>query len=149
MFYTYKIFEKVNGYYYYFISHIDYLDLNFNTCESYADAMPDVPINQYFNIITGWSEDADIEKCDNISPIQVINKQFPTNDSKNMNISDEYKKILSDEFETLQQKKSRSKKTKDPKDPNDAKPKAKAAKPKVKQESTKVNIESGQVLNFN
>ena len=147
-FYTFKLFEKVNGYYFYFISHIDHTDLNFNICESYADAFPDVPINQYFNIITDWSEDADIEKCDNISPIQVINKQFPTNDPKNMNMSDEYKKILAEELEKLQQKKSRSKKNKDQKDPNEPKPKPKP-KPKGKKESTKVNIESGQVLNFN
>ena len=105
-FYSYKIFEKVNGYYFYFISHIDHTDLNFNICESYADAFPDVPINQYFNIITDWSEDADIEKCDNISPIQVINKQFPTNDVKNMNVSNDFEKVLNEALEALKIKRN-------------------------------------------
>ena len=140
---TYKLLEKINGYYYYFISHIDHLDLNFNIAESYADAMPDEPINQYFNIITGWSEDVDIEKCDNISPMQVLNKSFPTHHTKNMNISDEYKKLTEQAIEQLKQKKSRTKK---PKDPNEEKPAKKTAKPRAKKsiDTNKVIIDTNK-----
>ena len=123
---VYKIIEKINGYYYYFISHIDHLDLNFNVAESWADAMPDIPINNYFNTVMGWSDDVDIEKCDDISPIQVINKQFPTNDVKNMNISNDFEKILNEALEALKNKKKRTAKPKA--DKPEPKPKGKAGK---------------------
>ena len=55
------------------VLNLDYKDIKL---------MPDESINQYFNIITGWYEDVDIEKCDNVSPIQVLNKSFPTHDIK-------------------------------------------------------------------
>ena len=123
---VYKIIEKINGYYYYFISHIDHLDLNFNVAESWADAMPDIPINNYFNTVMGWSDDVDIEKCDDISPIQVINKQFPTNDVKNMNISNDFEKVLNEALEALKNKKKRTAKPKA--DKPEPKPKGKAGK---------------------
>ena len=123
---VYKIFEKIIGYHYYFISHIDPLDLNFNVAESWADAMPDIPINNYFNTVLGWSDDVDIEKCDNISPIQVINKQFPTNDVKNMNISNDFEKVPNEALEVLKNKKKRTAKPKA--DKPEPKPKGKASK---------------------
>ena len=51
-----------------------------------------------------WSDDVDIEKCDNISPIQVINKQFPTNDVKNMNVRNDFEKVLNEALEALKNK---------------------------------------------
>ena len=131
---VYKIIEKINGYYYYFISHIDHLDLNFNVAESWADAMPDVPINNYFNTVMGWSDDVDIEKCDDISPIQVINKQFPTNDVKNMNISNDFEKVLNEALEALKNKKKRT-----------AKPKADKPEPKPKEKAGKKQASKNNV----
>ena len=137
IFNVYKIIESVNNFYYYFISHIEDLDLNLDIAESYADAFPDIPINTYFNVVTGW-DCADIKKCDDISPIQVLNRSFP-HDPKNMNVSEEYKKFTEQALEQLSQKKGRGKKKE--KDPNEApKPAKKPAKPRGKSSGT-VKIE--------
>ena len=147
-FYTFKITDQKNGYHYYVVSHINDLDLNLDIAESYASAFSDEPINSYFNMCVGW-DDVDVTKCDDISPIQVINKSFAISDPKNMNISDEYKKILGETIELLKNKKPRSKKVaKDEVKETKVKkePKARA----TKQAATKVQIDvPKEAVNFN
>ena len=138
-FYTFKINDQKNGYHYYIISHINDLDLNLDIAESYASAFSELPINSYFNICVGW-DDVDVEKCDNISPIQVINKALPA-DAKNMNISDEYKKVLGEAIEQLKNnKKPRAKKVKDPNEIKEPKAKKEPKARGKKAVNTKVNI---------
>ena len=53
-FQTYKIFEIVNGFFYYVVSHIDDLDLNLTIAENWGATDELNPINQYYNFVPGW-----------------------------------------------------------------------------------------------
>ena len=57
------------------------------------------------NLVVGWNN-VTLEKVDNISSIDVINKTYPS-DNKNMSISDDYKKLVD---EVIVQIKSKPKK---------------------------------------
>lgn len=137
-FQVFKIFEKVNNYYYYIISHIANEDLNLDIAESWASEEQENPINTYLSVI-GF-DNVDIQKCSDISPIQVINRSFPS-DTKNMNVSDEFKTVLQEALKKLQEaKKPRAKKAKDP---NEAPKPKKEPKPRAKKSTTtgKVQID--------
>lgn len=66
--------------------------------------------------------------------MQVINKRFPS-DPKNMNISDDFKRILDEAIAKLKEKKPRAKKVNDPNEPPKAK---KEAKPRAKKEQIRL-----------
>ena len=55
-FQTFKIFETVNGYYYYTISPINDLELNLSISENWGAVDQDNTINQYFTMCVGWDE---------------------------------------------------------------------------------------------
>ena len=57
------------------------------------------------NLVVGWNN-VKLEKVDNITPTDVINKTY-SSDSKNMSVSDDYKKLVA---EVIQQIKSKPKK---------------------------------------
>lgn len=114
-FYVFKISENINNFYYYYISHIEDIEFNIQVVESYAADFSDIPINQYMNLVVGWNN-VKLEKVDNIMPIDVINKTY-SSDSKNMSVSDDYKKLVD---EVIEQIKSKPKKV--------AKPRAKKIK---------------------
>ena len=123
-FYVFKISENINNFYYYYISHIEDIEFNIQVVESYAADFSDIPINQYMNLVVGWNN-VKLEKVDtrgtsaasdNITPIDVINKTY-SSDSKNMSVSDDYKKLVE---EVIEQIKSKPKKV--------AKPRAKKVK---------------------
>ena len=57
------------------------------------------------NLVVGWNN-VKLEKVDSITPIDVINKTY-SSDSKNMSVSDDYKKLVD---EVIEQIKSKSKK---------------------------------------
>ena len=108
---VFKISESIHGYYYYVISHIDDEELNLSIAENWAATAPGVPINHYISVCGGW-DNVSIDKT-TISPIDAINKTFPADDlgshlkgdTKNMLISDEYKKLHEEELQKLSQKK--------------------------------------------
>ena len=112
---VFKISEILNNFYYYYISHIDDIEFNIQVVESYAADFSDIPINQYMNLVVGWNN-VKLEKVDSITPIDVINKTY-SSDSKNMSVSDDYKKLIA---EVIEQIKSKPKKV--------AKPRAKKVK---------------------
>ena len=114
-FYVFKISENINNFYYYCISHIEDIEFNIQVVESYAADFSDIPIIQYMNLVIAWNN-VKLEKVDNITPIDVINKTYPS-DSKNMSVSDDYKKLVD---EVIEQIKSKPKKV--------AKPRAKKVK---------------------
>jgi len=88
---VYKISENVNGYYYYVISHIDNIDLNFSIAENFAATSPENPINQYLSLVAGW-DNIDVETT-TISPLDALSNTFPA-DPKNMLVSNDYKNWL-------------------------------------------------------
>ena len=100
-FYVFKVSENINNYYYYYITHIEDVEFNVQVIESYAADFSDIPINQYMNLVVGW-DNVKIVK-DNISINDVINKNF-TSDVKNMNISDDYKKLVTEAIEKIKAK---------------------------------------------
>ena len=103
-FYVFKVSENINNYYYYYyITHIEDVEFNVQVIESYAADFSDIPINQYMNLVVGW-DSVKIEK-DSISINDVINKNF-TSDVKNMNISDDYKKLVTEAIEKNKAKKA-------------------------------------------
>lgn len=106
---SYKVFDKVSGYYFYTVSHIDDPEFIIDIVESYADANPQDPINEYFSLVSGWNN-VDAEKA-TITPNDVINKQFQP-DPKNMAISEDYKKLTAKAIEALNNKKARGGKKK-------------------------------------
>ena len=108
-FYVFKISENINNFYYYYISHIEDIEFNIQVVESYAADFSHIPVNQYMNLIVGWNN-VKLEKVDNITPIDVINKTYPS-DSKNMSVSDDYKKMVE---EVIEQIKSKPKKVSKP-----------------------------------
>jgi len=69
--------------------------------ESYAADFSDKTINQYMNLVVGWNN-VNLEKVD-ISPIDVINKTY-SSDSKNMSVSDDYKKLVDEAIEQIKAK---------------------------------------------
>ena len=87
-FQTYKIFETVNGYYYYTISNIDDIELVRDIAEKWGAIDPGNAINQYLTIVVGW-DNIDCEKA-TISPIDGINKNFNSTDNKNMVSCDDF-----------------------------------------------------------
>ena len=54
------------------------------------------------NLVVGWSN-AKLEKVDNITPIDVINKTY-SSDSKNMSVLDDYKKLVDEAIESIKSK---------------------------------------------
>ena len=101
-FYMFKISENLNNFYYYYISHIEDIEFNIQVVESYAADFSDIPINQYMNLVVGWNN-VKLEKVDNITPIDVINKTY-SSDSKNMSVSDDYKKLVDEAIESIKSK---------------------------------------------
>ena len=73
-FHSYTIFDKVSGFYFYTISHIDDPEFILDVIESYADANPQDPINEYFTLVSGW-DNVNAEKA-TITPTDIINKYF-------------------------------------------------------------------------
>ena len=142
---TFKIQDTVNNYYYYTISDIDDPEFVLDIRDSYAEDQPDLPINTYFNIM-GF-DNATCTKAPEISPIQVINKSYPS-DPKNMLTSDEYKKVIEEVLaeQKLKEEKKAARKNKkaEPKAAAEAKPKA---KPRAKK-TANVKIEPNGVVNF-
>ena len=51
------------------------------------------------NLVVGWNN-VKLEKVDNITPIDVINKTY-SSDSKNMSISDDHKKLVDQVIEII------------------------------------------------
>ena len=88
--YVYKIFETVNNFYYYVISHIDDTDIVLEHKEHYCALRPEVLINKYLNFI-GWDA-VDCEKSD-IRPIDLINNNIPQ-DEKCMNNSQKFSEFI-------------------------------------------------------
>ena len=123
---VYRLAENDHGYYFYFLSSFSEsnMDCVAESIEHYI-SNESSPMNQYLNIID--FDAVKIEKV-NISPIDVINKNFPADD-KNMLISDSWKSLIPP--------------PKEPKKKREAKPKpekeAKQAKPRAKK-SNQVNI---------
>ena len=105
----------MDNFYYYYISHIEYTEFNIQVVEYYAADFSDVPVNLCINPVVGCNN-VKLEKVDNIPPIDVINKTY-SSDSKNMSISDDYKKLVD---EVIEQIKAKPKKV--------AKPRAKKVK---------------------
>ena len=101
-FYVFKISENINNFYYYYISHIEDIEFNIQVVESYAADFSDIPINQYMNLVVGWNN-VKLEKVDSITPIDVINKTY-SSDSKNMSVSDDYKKLVDEVIEQIKSK---------------------------------------------
>ena len=62
-FQTYKIFEIVNGFYYFIVSHINDLDLNLTIAENWGATDESNPINQFISLTCGW-DPLHIEKSD-------------------------------------------------------------------------------------
>jgi len=148
-YHVYKIFENVNGYYYYVISHINDIDLNLSIAENFAVTDEEHPINKYLTNVAGW-DNIDIETS-TISPVDALANKFPV-DPKNMLISDDYKGALEDELQKIVTKKTRGKKVVEKKE-DDGEPKAKKAppKPRGKKATGKVSIETpaSEKLTFN
>ena len=140
-FQTYKIFEIVNGFYYYMVSHIDDLDLNLTIAENWGATDELNPINQYINVVPGWDA-VQIEKS-SITPIDVISKNIPQ-DIKCMNISDEYVKLTQEAMQKLvkpkKEKVIKEKVVKDPKPKKEPKPKAKKSDIKIDLKETTLNM---------
>ena len=135
--YVYKIQENVNGFYSYFVSHTPNVDLASEYIEHTSAYEPDDILN-YFNAI-GWDNIA-ISKENNIKAVDVLNKAFQ-NDSKNMLISEEYKKFTPQPKE----KKKREVKPKEPKEPKPKRqPKQKAGKTAVK-----IEINNDEIIDIN
>ena len=82
-FYVFNISENINNFYYY-LRHIEDIEFNIQVVESYAADFSDIPINQYMNLVVGWNN-VKLEKVDNITPIDVINKTY-SSDSKNRSV---------------------------------------------------------------
>ena len=88
---VYKIFETVNNFYYYVVSHIDDADIVLEHTEHYSAHHPEKPMNTYLNSI-GWDV-IDCEKVDSIKPIDVINNTIPP-DEKCMNNSQKFQEFI-------------------------------------------------------
>ena len=58
------------------------------------------------NLVVGWNN-VTLEKVDNVSSIDVINKTYPSN-NKNMSISDDYKKLVDEVIEQIKSKPKKS-----------------------------------------
>ena len=128
---TFKIQDKVNGFYFYIVSHIDDPEFNLDVCESYASEDPQNPINQYLTLCVGW-DSIESTKSD-VQPITVLNKSYPQ-DPKNMAVSEEYKKFTEEALQQLSMKKPRGgkkKQTEEGASPANI-PEKKPAKPKGK-----------------
>ena len=120
-YHVYKIFENVNGYHYYIISHINDIKLNLSIAENFAATDEENPVNKYLSTVSGW-DNIDIE-ISTISPVDALANKFPV-DPKNMLISDDYKGVLEDELQKIVTKKTRGKKVVEKKE-DDGEPKAK------------------------
>ena len=143
-FHVFKIFETINNYFYYIISHIDNEDLNLDIAESWAAEDVTNNINMYLTMI-GFNN-VSIEKS-SISPLIILQKSFQ-HDIKNMNISDDYKKILEEGLSKIKEKKTKVKKVKEVTELKPKKePKIKAKKSNL---SNKVIIEQSpkEAVNF-
>ena len=134
-FQTYKIFEIVNGFYYFIVSHIDDLDLNLTIAENWGATQDTHPINQFISSTCGWDQ-LQIQKVD-IPCVDVITKNIP-HDIKCMNISDEYKKLTEEALLNMKPKKQKT--VKEPKQKKEPKPKAKKSNVKIDLEKTTLNI---------
>ena len=117
---VYRLTENDHGYYFYFLSSFSdsNMDCVAESIEHYI-SNESSPMNQYLNIID--FDEVKIEKINNISPIDVINKSF-SNDEKNMLISDSWKSLIPPPKPKREPKK---KAEKEPKEPKQAKPRAK------------------------
>ena len=116
---VFRLTENTNGYYFLFLSPFtaENIDSAMESIEHYI-SNESTPMNQYLNIID--FDAVKIEKV-NISPIDVINKNFPADD-KNMLISDSWKSLI-----PPPKPKREPKKKADPKEPKQAKPRGKKA----------------------
>ena len=100
-FYVFKISENINNFYYY-ISQIEDIEFDIQVVESCAAYFSDLYINKYMNLVVGWNN-VKLEKVDNITPIDVINKTYPS-DSKYMSVSDDCKKLVDEVIEQIKAK---------------------------------------------
>ena len=136
---VYKFTESEHGYFFYFLSLFDGQDpdLVSEQIEHYISNVP-TDMNKYLD--TCNFDAVKIEKA-NISPVDVINKNFQPDD-KNMLISNSFVSLIPPPPEP---KKRASK----PKVDKPIKEK-KEAKPRAKKSAQKVNIDTtGAVLNMN
>ena len=119
-FQTFKISETTNNFYFYFISHVDDPELVLDIVDVCLDEK-DKPMNQYI-----MSIDPDTIKCEkvSVSPCDVINRNLPQ-DSKCMNISNDYCALIPPPKESRKKKEAKPKVEKTPKEPKQAKPRAK------------------------
>ena len=104
-FQTYKIFENLNGFHYFIISHIDDPDLNLTIAENWGATDSSNSINQFISSTCGWDQ-LQIQKAD-IPCVDVITKNIPQ-DIKCMNISDEYKKLTEEALLNMKPKKQKT-----------------------------------------
>ena len=131
---VYKIVDTVNGYYHYIVSQISDGSIVLEHQEHYSAHCPENPINLYYNTVVGW-DNIMIEKVTDVKPIDVINGNYSA-DPKNMDTSDEYKKLLPPPKEPRVKKEP-----KEPKPKKEPKPRAKkAGKVSIDTEGSKVTF---------
>ena len=82
-YHVYKIFENVNGYYDYVISHINDIELNLSIAENFAATDEENPINKFLTSVAGW-DNIDIEESA-ISPVDALANKFPEDPKKHAN----------------------------------------------------------------
>ena len=93
-FQVYKIFETVNNYYFYAISHVDDKDIVLMQFEHTSAIRPDEPLYKYLNTAVGW-DNINIEKCDDINAIDIINGSLKgLSDDKCMNNNNTFMSLI-------------------------------------------------------
>ena len=92
-FQVYKIFETINNYYFYVISHVDDKDIVLMQFEHTSVNKPSEPMYKYLNTVVGW-DNISIEKCD-INPIDIINGSLiQFKDDKCMNLNNSFISLI-------------------------------------------------------
>ena len=91
-FQVYKIFETINNFYFYVISHVDDENIVLTQFEHTAANKPKLAMYKYLNDVVGW-DSISIEKCDTIKAVDIINNSL-VSDDKCMNISTSYESFI-------------------------------------------------------
>ena len=93
-FYVYKIIETINNYYFYVISHVDDENIVLMQFEHTSANKPNLSMYKYLNDTVGWDH-INIEKCDNIKAVDIINGSYVCEDkNKCMNVSNSYESLI-------------------------------------------------------
>ena len=140
-YYTFRITEKDNGYFFYFISALNDGELALEQAEFVISNDEKNPMCQYLCSVN--FDDVVVEATPNISIMDVINKNFGADD-KNMQVSQSYVSLIPPPKPARPAKREAK-----PKVEKEPKPKA-APKPKAKKGQTNVNISTdGTTLDMN